>query len=144
MRSLSQDRERTWICESRLAARSLIESTRVFRFNVSKTVRRVCSLCCRMTELSDRPSMMHRMPDVRAWRRHNPFPLPSDGQLEFAVKWVILHPHCANADGKDEHLERRGAAAAAMPGQLRCSPLGIATRLRRPSTIVRISDIPNG
>jgi hypothetical protein len=33
--------------------------------------------------------MMHKAPDVRSWLRSLPYPLPSDGQLEFAVKWVL-------------------------------------------------------
>lgn len=61
---LTLDRERTWIS--------------LFCFDST------------MTQLSDRPSMMHKAPDVEAWLSSIPYPLPSDGQLEFAVKTSVL------------------------------------------------------
>lgn len=61
---LALDRERTWIS--------------LFCFDST------------MTQLSDRPSMMHKAPDVEAWLGSIPYPLPSDGQLEFAVKTSVL------------------------------------------------------
>lgn len=61
---LAIDRERTWIS--------------LFCFDST------------MTQLSDRPSMMHKSPDVEPWIRDLPYPLPSDGQLEFAVKTSLL------------------------------------------------------
>lgn len=61
---LAIDRERTWIS--------------LFCFDSTAT------------QLSDRPSMMHKAPDVGSWIRSIPYPLPSDGQLEFAVKTSLL------------------------------------------------------
>lgn len=61
---LALDRERTWIS--------------LFCFDSTAT------------QLSDRPSMMHKTPEVGAWIRSIPYPLPSDGQLEFAVKTSVL------------------------------------------------------
>lgn len=61
---LAIDRERTWIS--------------LFCFDSTAT------------QLSDRPSMMHKAPDVFSWIRSIPYPLPSDGQLEFAVKTSLL------------------------------------------------------
>ncbi|GMK55682.1 hypothetical protein CspeluHIS016_0207380 [Cutaneotrichosporon spelunceum] len=61
---LAIDRERTWIS--------------LFCFDSTAT------------QLSDRPSMMHRAPDVAEWIRTIPYPLPSDGQLDFAVKTSLL------------------------------------------------------
>lgn len=58
------DRERTWIS--------------LFCFDSTQT------------ELVDRPSMMMRAPDVASWIREIPYPLPSDGQLDFAVKTSLL------------------------------------------------------
>ncbi|KAL1406130.1 hypothetical protein Q8F55_007813 [Vanrija albida] len=61
---LAIDRERTWIS--------------LFCFDST------------MTQLSDRPSMIHKAPQVSAWIREIPYPLPSDGQLDFAVKTSTL------------------------------------------------------
>ncbi|CAK9781628.1 unnamed protein product [Cutaneotrichosporon oleaginosum] len=61
---LAIDRERTWIS--------------LFCFDSTAT------------QLSDRPSMMHKAPDVAEWIRTIPYPLPSDGQLDFAVKTSLL------------------------------------------------------
>ncbi|BEJ00543.1 hypothetical protein CcaverHIS631_0504000 [Cutaneotrichosporon cavernicola] len=61
---LAIDRERTWIS--------------LFCFDSTAT------------QLSDRPSMMHKAPDVTEWIRTIPYPLPSDGQLDFAVKASLL------------------------------------------------------
>ncbi len=61
---LAIDRERTWIS--------------LFCFDST------------MTQLSDRPSMMHKAPQVESWIRDVPYPLRSDGQLEFAVKTSLL------------------------------------------------------
>lgn len=61
---LAIDRERTWIS--------------LFCFDST------------LTQLSDRPSMMHKAPEVDSWIRSIPYPLASDGQLDFAVKTSLL------------------------------------------------------
>ncbi|ORX34316.1 hypothetical protein BD324DRAFT_637509 [Kockovaella imperatae] len=68
------------------------DNERQARFQIDRE-RTWISLFCfdsTMTELSDRPSMMHKVPDVAGWLRSIPYPLPSDGQLEFAVKTSVL------------------------------------------------------